>query len=781
MRKIFTSFSARLTFYVLLLTTLIFLGIVLMFNSYNTKHEAQHAERYTSALQQNIILKIDNDLGDVEEAMHIVQAQVGRHVDNSQSVDRLLRRVLESDQLLKGVGVAFRPDYYGQGARRLNFDYFYRNDSTKRIEYIDEAKSANDYTQREWFRNALKTGKESWRDPYIDSDDRRECLTSFVLPCLDDQGEVYAVLLADVEVTDLTIDLNRLQPYDGSYSFIISREGKYVAHPNRGLILRTSIYDRAKELGRPMLDSVGRRMTAGETGTASTSIEDDSVMICFAPMKQAGWYVGSVNPYRSITSQLGSTTYTVLLLLLGGLLVLLVCVRMLIKNMLRPVKKLTNAAHLIARGNFDVELPRVETNDDIRKLHDAFHHMQQSLGEYTLELETTTRAKERIESELHIARNIQMSLVPKMFSPFLNCEELEIFASLKPAKEVGGDFYDFILRGGRLKFVIGDVSGKGIPASLVMVITSTLFRVFANSTDSPAEIVSRLNNAISENNEACMFVTFFCGELDLSTGRLTFCNAGHNAPIVIGKDSESYYLTMDSNLPLGIVANYQFRNQQIDLPKGSAMLLYTDGLTEGENAGKELFGEDRTLEAARSLSRQNARGIVNGMTDALSQFVGDAEQSDDLTLLCVRLNEEPAGVYESTLRITNDMKESVKLTPFVDDMANALSLSDETKDSVNLALEEALVNVILYAYPEGAKGPITLTARADAARTHIRFELRDGGKAYNPLLNEMPDLTLGIEERPIGGLGIFLIRKMMDELAYDRLGGENVLIMRKNL
>ena len=781
MRKIFTSFSARLTFYVLLLTTLIFLGIVLVFNSYNTKHEAQHAERYTSALQQNIILKIDNDLGDVEEAMHIVQAQVGRHVDNSQSVDRLLRRVLESDQLLKGVGVAFRPDYYGQGARRLNFDYFYRNDSTKRIEYIDEAKSANDYTQREWFRNALKTGKESWRDPYIDSDDRRECLTSFVLPCLDDQGEVYAVLLADVEVTDLTIDLNRLQPYDGSYSFIISREGKYVAHPNRGLILRTSIYDRAKELGRPMLDSVGRRMTAGETGTASTSIEDDSVMICFAPMKQAGWYVGSVNPYRSITSQLGSTTYTVLLLLLGGLLVLLVCVRMLIKNMLRPVKKLTNAAHLIARGNFDVELPRVETNDDIRKLHDAFHHMQQSLGEYTRELETTTRAKERIESELHIARNIQMSLVPKMFSPFLNCEELEIFASLKPAKEVGGDFYDFILRGGRLKFVIGDVSGKGIPASLVMVITSTLFRVFANSTDSPAEIVSRLNNAISENNEACMFVTFFCGELDLSTGRLTFCNAGHNAPIVIGKDSESYYLTMDSNLPLGIVANYQFRNQQIDLPKGSAMLLYTDGLTEGENAGKELFGEGRTLEAARSLSRQNARGIVNGMTDALSQFVGNAEQSDDLTLLCVRLNEEPSGVYESTLRITNDMKESVKLTPFVDDMANALSLSDEAKDSVNLALEEALVNVILYAYPEGAKGPITLTARADAARTHIRFELRDGGKAYNPLLNEMPDLTLGIEERPIGGLGIFLIRKMMDELAYDRLGGENVLIMRKNL
>ncbi len=781
MRKIFTSFSARLTFYVLLLTTLIFLGIVLVFNSYNTKHEAQHAERYTSALQQNIILKIDNDLGDVEEAMHIVQAQVGRHVDNSQSVDRLLRRVLESNQLLKGVGVAFRPDYYGQGARRLNFDYFYRNDSTKRIEYIDEAKSANDYTQREWFRNALKTGKESWRDPYIDSDDRRECLTSFVLPCLDDQGEVYAVLLADVEVTDLTIDLNRLQPYDGSYSFIISREGKYVAHPNRGLILRTSIYDRANELDRPMLDSVGRRMTAGETGTASTSIEDDSVMICFAPMTQAGWYVGSVNPYRSITSQLGSTTYTVLFLLLGGLLVLLVCVRMLIKSMLRPVKKLTDAAHLIARGNFDVELPRVETNDDIRKLHDAFHHMQQSLGEYTRELETTTRAKERIESELHIARNIQMSLVPKMFSPFLNCEELEIFASLKPAKEVGGDFYDFILRGGRLKFVIGDVSGKGIPASLVMVITSTLFRVFANSTDSPAEIVSRLNNAISENNEACMFVTFFCGELDLSTGRLTFCNAGHNAPIVIGKDSESYYLTMDSNLPLGIVAEYQFRNQQIDLPKGSAMLLYTDGLTEGENAGKELFGEDRTLEAARSLSRQNARGIVNGMTDALGQFVGDAEQSDDLTLLCVRLNEESAGVYENTLRITNDMKESVKLTPFVDDMANALSLSDETKDSVNLALEEALVNVILYAYPEGAKGPITLTARADAARTHIRFELRDGGKAYNPLLNEMPDLTLGIEERPIGGLGIFLIRKMMDELAYDRLDGENVLIMRKNL
>ncbi len=781
MRKIFTSFSARLTFYVLLLTTLIFLGIVLVFNSFNTRHEAEHAERYTSALQQNINLKIDNDLSDVEEAMHIVQAQVGRHVSNTESVDHLLQRVLEGNKLLKGVGVAFRPDYYGAGGNRLNFDYFYRNDSTRSIEYIDETKSTSDYTQRDWFKNALATGKETWRDPYRDSEDRRECLTSFVLPCIDDEGEVYAVLLADVELTDLTIDLNRLQPYDGSYSFIISRDGKYVAHPNRGLILRESIYDRARELGKPMLDTVGRRMVAGQSGTVNTSIEDDSVMICFAPMTQAGWYVGSVNPYRSITSQLGSTTYTVLIILLVGLLILLVCVRLLINSMLRPVKKLTDAAHLIARGNFSVALPRVETNDDIRKLHDAFHHMQESLGEYTRELETTTRAKERIESELHIARNIQMSLVPKMFSPFLNCEELEIFASLKPAKEVGGDFYDFILRGGRLKFVIGDVSGKGIPASLVMVITSTLFRVFANSTDSPAEIVSRLNNAIAENNEACMFVTFFCGELDLSTGCLTFCNAGHNAPIVAGKDGKSYYLPMDSNLPLGIVADYKFGNQQVDLPKGSAMLLYTDGLTEGENADKELFGEERTLQAAQALSKLGARDIVNGITEALGQFVGEAEQSDDLTLLCVRLNEAPTDVYENSLRIANDMKESVKLTPFVEDMANALSLSDETKDAINLALEEALVNVILYAYPEGEQGFVTLTARADAARTHIRFELRDSGKAYNPLLNEMPDLTLGIEERPIGGLGIFLIRKMMDELAYDRLDGDNVLIMRKNL
>ncbi len=781
MRKIFSSFSARLTFYVLLLTTLIFMGIVLLFNSYNRKHEALHAEKFTSALQQNIILKIDNDLSGVEEAMHIVQAQVGRRVDSSESVDRLLRRVLEGNKLLTGVGVAFRPSYYGEGKERLNFDYFYRNDSTRQTEYINEAKSSSDYTQREWFKNALATGKEVWRDPYIDYENRHECLTSFVLPCLDEEGQVYAVLLADVELTDLTIDLNRLQQYDGSYSFIISRDGKYVAHPNRGLILRTSIYDQARELGNPMLDTVGHRMTAGQTGTVNTSIEDDSVMICFAPMTQAGWYVGSVNPYRSITSQLGSTTYTVLLLLLAGLAVLLVCVRLLIKSMLRPVKKLTDAAHLIARGNFSVPLPPVHTNDDIRKLHDAFYHMQQSLGEYTRELESTTRAKERIESELHIARNIQMSLVPKLFSPFLSCEELEIFASLKPAKEVGGDFYDFILKGGRLKFVIGDVSGKGIPASLVMVISSTLFRVFAHNTDSPAEIVGQLNNAIAENNEACMFVTFFCGELDLSTGKLTFCNAGHNAPAIIGKDGKAYYLPMDSNLPLGIIGSYEFKNQQIDLPKGSAMLLYTDGLTEGENASKELFGEDRTLQAAEAYAQCDARGIVDGVTKSLGNFVGNAEQSDDLTLLCIRLNEEAQDVYESTLCITNEMAESVKLTPFVEDMASALKLNEETQNAINLALEEALVNVILYAYPEGTTAPITLTAHTDKERTHIRFELHDNGKAYNPLLNEMPDLTLGIEERPIGGLGIFLIRQMMDEVAYDRRDNENVLIMKKNL
>ncbi len=781
MRKIFLSFSARLTFYILTITCFIFICIAVVFSTYSGQREEEQAVEYTSALQQNVILKIGNELSEVETALQLTNGQVEGVVAKPDSMMGIVKRVIESNRLLKGVGIAFRPNYY-QSKGRLFFNYVYRVKGNIYTERIQMGNDSADYTTRIWFNKALKMKRGYWTDPYIDYDNKVDFMTSYVWPCLDSHGQVYAVLLADVDLVDLTSDLYNVRPYENSYSFIVTKQGQYVAHPNKKLILRENIFDHAQTIDNKELATVGTKMIAGESGAIGTKIDGRKMLLCYAPMKSTGWSVCSVMPYSSVMSSLSSATLTILAILVVGLILLSVCIQILVKYMSKPIKELTDASYLIAKGNFDVALPNVETKDDIRKLHDAFAYMQESLSKYIKEVKNTAHTKARIKSELAIARAIQMSLVPKEFSPFADYAELELYALLKPAKEVGGDFYDFFIRDGKLMFAIGDVSGKGVPASLVMAITRTLFRIISNTEESPANIVRKLNNAIAENNDTNMFVTFYAGSLDLAMGELTFCNAGHNAPIIIDKDGSTIFQQVDCNLPLGVTPDFEYTNQTTTLPKGCAMLLYTDGLTEAENTEKELFGDVRTRDAAEACANLQAKDIIGGIAEWLSSFVGKAEQSDDLTMMCFRLNEN--ALEQANMRrlvIYNKLEESAKLVPFIDMVATELNMPQETKSSLNLAIEEVLVNVIQYAYPPETTKKISLTARWTDDKKHVDFILKDCGKAFDPLQADVADTDLSLEDRPIGGLGILLMRDIMDTVGYQRLNGENILKMGKDL
>ncbi len=781
MRKIFLSFSARLTFYILTLTCFIFLCIAVVFSTYSGNREEQQAIEYTSALQQNVILKISNELAEVETAMQLTDGQVEDYIARPDSMMSIVKHVIESNKLLKGVGVAFRPNYY-KSKGRLFFSYIYRQADNTYAERIQVGNDSADYTQRVWFNKALKKKHGYWTDPYIDYDNKVDRMTSYVWPCRDRHGHVYAVLLADVDLIDLTADLNKVRPYENSYSFIITKQGQYVAHPDKKLILKENIFDQAQSIGNKDLAKVGEKMAADESGTMKMKLDKHRMLLCYAPMESTGWSVCSVTPYSSVMHNLGSATFTIFAILVIGLILLSICIQILVKYMSKPIKELTDASYLIAKGNFDVELPKVETKDDIRKLHDAFAYMQESLSQYIQEVASTARAKERIQSELAIAREIQMELVPKEFSPFADNAELELFALLTPAKEVGGDFYDFFVRAGKLIFAIGDVSGKGVPAALVMAITRTLFRITCTMEDSPANIISKLSNALAENNDTNMFVTFYAGSLDLTTGELTFCNAGHDAPLIIDKDGSTVFQQVDCNLPLGVTPDFEYTNQTTILPKGCAMLLYTDGLTEAENANKELFGEQRTKNAAEASANLQAKDIIGKITETLSEFVGDAEQSDDLTMMCFRVNENAAEQANMRkLVIYNKLEESAKLVPFMDMVATELDMPQATHSALNLALEEALVNVIQYAYPPEITKKISLTARWTDDKKHVDFTLKDCGKAFDPLQVDVADTTLSLEDRPIGGLGILLVRDIMDTVGYQRLNGENILKMGKDL
>lgn len=390
------------------------------------------------------------------------------------------------------------------------------------------------------------------------------------------------------------------------------------------------------------------------------------------------------------------------------------------------------------------------------------------------QLGEVTATKERIESELKIARNIQMAMIPKIFPPFPDRSDLDMFAGLVPAKEVGGDLYDFYIRDEKLFFCIGDVSGKGVPASLVMAVTRALFRSLSAHEDNPAKLVSAMNDSMSDGNDYNVFVTFFLGVLDLQSGRLRYCNAGHNAPITL-TDLISP-LPVEPNVPLGIVKGMCFKGQEMQFKHDDAIFLYTDGITEAENNAQEMFGEDRMLSVLHT--RRSAQEQVSSVVKAVEVFSGDAPQSDDRTLLFVHYLGE-ASTEQRHIVLHNDIRQIPQLARFVEDIAVDKKLDQSLTMSLNLALEEAVTNVILYAYPPGADGLVVVEAILSQGR--LTFILSDSGGAFDPTGAPEADVSSSLEERPVGGLGIHLVRQIMDSVSYERQGDRNILTMIKNI
>ena len=323
------------------------------------------------------------------------------------------------------------------------------------------------------------------------------------------------------------------------------------------------------------------------------------------------------------------------LLFLLTMVVLTYSLRRTIHRLIAPLTTFTQAVDEVAKGNLQATLPDIHSQDEMRRLHRSFSTMQQSLARQMEELKQANEAKGRMEGELKVARDIQLSMLPKTYAPTADsC--LDIYGSLTPAREVGGDLYDFVLRDGKLFFCIGDVSGKGVPAALVMATTLSQFRIAASHIDDVSKITTYINRNTCEGNDTCIFVTFFTGMLDLSSGRLSYCNAGHNRPFVVS-DSLSE-LDSKSGLPLGVEETAPYVVHEYDMPAGAMLFLYTDGLTEAMNGQREQFGSQRLINQLNSGTGSKAQ--IEKMTQAVHAFVGDASQSDDLTMLAIKYKNQ---------------------------------------------------------------------------------------------------------------------------------------------
>ena len=387
-------------------------------------------------------------------------------------------------------------------------------------------------------------------------------------------------------------------------------------------------------------------------------------------------------------------------------------------------------------------------------------------------LKTVREQQQMTEREMHIAHEIQMQILRRDFPK-------ELCATLLPMREVGGDLYDYCLVDRTLYFIIGDVSGKGIPAAMMMAATVNLFRMATRHVSTPAEIMTELNHILSEGNTHMMFVTAFIGKIDMQHGLLTYCNAGHNPPVFNGD-----ILNTDPDIPLGYEMNYEYQQHGILFPEGSQMVLYTDGITESRNKERKLMGLDRLQSLVATFHHDTPAAMVPHIIDETISYAQETEQVDDMTLVCITNN---TAQQSPALVITNDIEELQRVKTLLRDYCLCLGCERKLMRKILLAVEEAMVNIINYAYPKGQQGRIDLDiqgspAKDDGQAGRLTVRLIDYGEPFDPTKQQEVDINQRMDDRQVGGLGIYLYQQLMDSVSYQRTEeGSNVLTMTKEI
>ena len=445
------------------------------------------------------------------------------------------------------------------------------------------------------------------------------------------------------------------------------------------------------------------------------------------------------------------------------------------KILIRPLGELHRAAIGLVESKMEhLETFRVEvhTDDEVQELADSFRYMVGELNEYIHDLRCITAEKERIGAELDVARHIQASMLPCIFPAFPERHEFDIYASMTPAKEVGGDFYDFFLvDDDHLALVMADVSGKGVPAALFMMISKTLIKSAAQSGLSPKAVLEKVNNQLCENNDAEMFVTVWLGILEISTGKLKCANAGHEYPATMHRGGEFELLKDRHGFVLAGMENSRYREYELTLQAGDRLFVYTDGVPEATDKNHVLYGTDRMLEALNEGKTLPCRQLLELVHRRVDEFVGEADQFDDITMLCIEIRDTATEMKKLSL-VPSPEAVPTALAFFEAQLA-AADVSPKLSAQISVAVDEVFSNIARYS------GATLATLGCQFTDKEITLRFSDNGRPYDPTETPDPDTTLSAEEREPGGLGIFIVKKSMDEMHYEYTDGLNILTLKK--
>ncbi len=645
-----------------------------------------------------------------------------------------------------------------------------------------------DFSDSDWYLDAKNRSNKSvfFTDAYEDSQGRGMTM-SCICPIYENDNFVGAIGL-DILVGDLNNAILNVDVSENSYAFLINSDGDIISSAGGDANI-TSITNEA--MGHPAYE-VRDRILSCENEVSLTS---SGIYYAYAPIECTGWIMvihipsaDIIKPITDIRGEISDSTENISNAITSNIIITIVIFIIafavvtvavfvasgsMAKKLAKPLVQLENDVEVISSGDLEYQ-SLVHTNDEIGQLAASFNGMTRSLKEHIEELTAVTAEKQRIGAELDVATKIQASMLPCIFPAFPERDEFDIYASMTPAKEVGGDFYDFfMIDENNLAVVVADVSGKGVPAALFMVIGKTLIKDHTVPGKDLGEVFTEVNALLCEANSEELFITAFVGVLNLRSGEFRYVNAGHEIPFISRGGKPFAPHKIRAAFVLAGMDGMKYKAGVFQLEPGDKIFQYTDGVTEATDACNELFGMKRLEESLSKVSNRSPEEILRRVKSDIDMFVGEAAQFDDITMLCLEFKKR-YGVGGDGMTVTNLTIDSVTaLTEYLESTLENEGAPMSVITKMNIALDEIYSNIVKFSGAEFAK----VTCGVENGNTAYLI-LADNGKPYNPLEQEDPDITLSAEEREIGGLGIFMVKKSMTTIAYEYAGGNNNLTMK---
>lgn len=755
------SISSRMALWVLAGSTLVLATVGALLFSFTRAQILQHSHHEAAALAASAGSQIQARIDRVAVSAQMLATIIATR---QESAEPLLRDTLQANHDMDGLAAVFKPSSepgdihpYSPFIRRLD-------DGT--LVTRDLSYDATPYGDSNWFLGGLSCSVGCWQRPFVSLSRRRQLINYSV--AISREGRPVGIINADVTLDWLYQILGHLNKPEGAYAFVLDSDGNYLAHDNPALVGKR---------GTPTLLEVlaGDRAESVRLPVAQNPRVRGAVWIYSVPIEGTHWRLGLVVPEIQIYAGVRRIFLWSLALGMLALLAVALITLLTIRRTMAPLGVLADHAEHVARGELDFELPPTTRHDEVGRLTQSFDQMRHELALHMEDLARVAREKQRLASELEIAHQIQIGLLPSEHYLDAVCAHFELHAALRPARAVGGDLYSyFMLDPGRFFVMVGDVSDKGIPAALFMAQTITLAKALAPRGQTPQSLLRLLNLELCRGNDSCMFVTLLCGLLDTGNGNLVLASAGHEPPILCGRGAPQL-LDFPTGAVLGLYEDSDYPEHRLRLRRGETLLMYTDGITEASDHQQQMYGIERTMESLGQVSSTVPTGYIERLLGDVNLFVADAAQADDITLLALTWHGSTPPSTE--IGIGNQLPEVFDALDRCEHLLREADAPLSLLSDMRLVLEELMVNTVEYGYPEGRPGQIRILLHPSPDA--VTIELIDDGIAFDPLQSVLPDLPGDLADREdIGGLGIHLARTMTSEMRYTRDAHRNHLLLR---